>query len=155
MGVLIIVLAYQLVILPVAYVKVFFHKFALVVNNPQGVGSKSRSNRLGYAVFFAFVGPFILVANYFVDIYWFFKHVYMTEAQVDGEDSSQKGLKKSVDRKTFKKMLQYFVHWDDDYKLRAKQLVLQKEVCQEIREHLGVQLAIEDMVMGRNPLPEP
>lgn len=79
LGVLLIFLAYQLFILPVAYVKMFFHKFALVVNNPQGVGAKSKSNRLGYAVLWTFVGPFILMANYFVDIYWFFKHVYLTE----------------------------------------------------------------------------
>lgn len=45
-----------------------------------------------------FAGPFIFMVNYFVDIYWFFKHIYMTEVQIDGENASQKGLEKSVDR---------------------------------------------------------
>lgn len=52
-------------------------------------------------------------------------------------------------------MLNYFVNWDDDQKLKSKQLVLQRDVCMEIREHLNVQVAIQDMIMGKNPAPEP
>lgn len=68
---------YQAIILPFAYVKLFFHKFALVIKNPTGIGAKTRSNRFSYAILFMFAGPFILLINAFVDIFWFLRHLYM------------------------------------------------------------------------------
>ena len=75
-------LAWEILILPFAYVKVVFHKFALIVNNPQGAGAKSSSDRLGYAIFFIFAGPFILALDSIVDCFWFIAHVYKTDLDV-------------------------------------------------------------------------
>lgn len=112
---LVLFVAYTIVILPLAYVKMVFHKFALVVRNPQGVGAKSKSDRLGYAVFFLVFGLLILSINCLFDIFWFLRHVYLSEEEIDKAPLKEKGLMtNSVDRRTFKKMLDYFVKWDEE-----------------------------------------
>ena len=73
---MIIFSVYQVLILPISYAKTVGHKFALMVKNPTGKGSKTASNRLGYAVFFLAFGLPILAANSVVDIYWFLIHLY-------------------------------------------------------------------------------
>jgi len=73
---LIIFSVYQVLILPISYAKTVGHKFALMVKNPTGKGSKTASNRLGYAVFFLAFGLPILAANSVVDIYCFLIHLY-------------------------------------------------------------------------------
>jgi len=73
---------YQVAVLPLAYIKTVGHKFALMVKNPKGTGSKSTSDRFGYAVFFLFLGPLILALDCLVDIYWFIKHTYMTDLDI-------------------------------------------------------------------------
>lgn len=103
-----IFIAYQFVILPFAYVKVVFHKFALVVNNPKGIGSKTKSNRFGYAILFMFIGLFILTINCFFDIFWFVKHLYLKEHEIDSSIHAKNETTKSVRRSVLKTMLGYF-----------------------------------------------
>ena len=73
---------YQLCMLPFAYIKLVFHKFALVVRNPQGTGAKSTSDRFGYALFFLVAGVFILILDCIVDAYWFIKHTYKSDLDI-------------------------------------------------------------------------
>ena len=78
-GSLIIFIFYQALILPLSYMKVVGHKFALVIKNPQGAGAKTSSDRFGYAVFFALVGFFLLSFAAIADVYWFVKHIFKTD----------------------------------------------------------------------------
>jgi hypothetical protein len=77
-----IFIVYQALILPISYLKVCGHKFALVVKNPQGTGAKTTSDRFGYAMFFVFIGPFLLSLAAIVDVYWFIKHTFKTDLDV-------------------------------------------------------------------------
>jgi hypothetical protein len=73
---------YQVLILPLCYIKIVVHKFALVIKNSSGAGAKTHSNRFGYAVFFIVLGPLILVIDSIFDIYWFILHMYKTDLDV-------------------------------------------------------------------------
>jgi hypothetical protein len=77
-----IFIAYQFLILPFCYLKTVGHKFALMVKNPKGAGAKSTSNRFGYAIYFLILGPFILLMDSIIDIFWFLIHLYKTDLDV-------------------------------------------------------------------------
>ena len=70
---------YQILILPLSYIKMVGHKFALILKNPQGTGSKSTSNRFGFAIFFLVFGLLILSLDCLVDIFYFIFHTYKTD----------------------------------------------------------------------------
>jgi hypothetical protein len=72
----------QIVLLPLCYVKILFHKFALVIKNPKGAGQKAVSDRFGYAVWWLLVGIIILLINCVFDSYWFVKHLFMLDLDV-------------------------------------------------------------------------
>jgi hypothetical protein len=108
---LILFIAYQIVILPLVYVKVLGHKFALIINNPQGAGAKTQSDRFGYAIFFMVFGLFILAMDSIADIYWFLRHTYKTDLDMVTKQKRETrgyGITNSINRRTFKKMLHYF-----------------------------------------------
>ena len=77
---------YQVIILPFTYVKMVFHKWALL-KAPKGMGSASFLDRALQAILFMILGPIALVLNVLVDIFWFLIHVY------------KKDLDKSVTKK--------------------------------------------------------
>lgn len=74
-------LVYQIIIFIPCYLKVVGHKWALVVNGPIGRGSVSPLDRAGQCVVFFAFGPFILLVTLFTDLYWFSKHVYITDLE--------------------------------------------------------------------------
>ena len=63
-------------ILPLAYIKVAGHKWALVIKAPKGSGSSSSADRAGQALLFLIFGPLILLGNAVTDSYWFIAHLY-------------------------------------------------------------------------------
>lgn len=110
-GSLVSFIIYQVVILPFVYVKMVFHKWALLVKAPKGMGSASFLDRAGKAVLFMLFGPIFLVANALVDIVWYLIHVY----KKDLDKTVTKRAKSEVEtelpeihRRTYKKMLRYF-----------------------------------------------
>lgn len=70
-------ITYSFCMIPICYIKVVGHKFALVIKNPQGYGSKTKSDRVGYAFYFLALGPFILMLDSLFDICYFIRHLYM------------------------------------------------------------------------------
>lgn len=145
---LIIFSVYQVLILPISYAKTVGHKFALMVKNPTGKGSKTASNRLGYAVFFLAFGLPILAANSVVDIYWFLIHLYKMDLdtlQKIKVQESKYGNKQGVNSKTFKKMLKYF---ELQSSREQKQITLQKDVSMDIRNYLDVDKGLRALVFG-------
>lgn len=97
--------------IPFAYIKLVFHKFALVVRNPQGTGAKSTSDRFGYALFFLVAGLPILMLDSIVDVYWFILHTYKSDLDIVAKQKQEDrgfGITNSINRRTFKKMLHYF-----------------------------------------------
>lgn len=98
-------------------------------------------------MFFVVFGPLILAVNCLFDIFWFLRHVYLSEEEIDKAPLKEKGLMtNSVDRRTFKKMLDYFVKWDEEPGKDQRQLALHKHVCEDIRDYLGVHEAIRQMI---------
>ena len=93
-------IGYNFAMIPICYVKVVGHKFALIIRNPQGYGSKTKSDRLGYTLYFLALGPFILFLDSVVDICYFIKHLYMDDlievAQQKLEDRGY-GITNSID----------------------------------------------------------
>lgn len=99
-----------------AYVKMVFHKWALLVKAPKGMGSASFLDRAGRALIFMILGPLLLIANAIVDIAWFLIHVY----KKDLDKTVTKRAKSEVEtelpeihRRTYKKMLRYFETQND------------------------------------------
>ena len=72
-------MVYQIIILPFCYIKIVGHKSLLIIKNPQGVGSKTKSDRAAYALFFAVFGLLILVLDMIVDMFWFLLHLFKTD----------------------------------------------------------------------------
>ena len=109
-------IAYQLVILPLAYLKVSGHKWALVVKAPKGDGSSSSLDRAGQAFLFQVIGPLLMSASIFTDIYWFVLHLY----KVDLDKSITKKSKAEevaelpeIHRRSYKLMIKYFGEQND------------------------------------------
>ena len=75
-GSLVCFIIYQVLILPFTYVKMVFHKWALLVKAPKGMGSASFLDRAARAIGFMILGPVALVLSAIVDIVWFLIHVY-------------------------------------------------------------------------------
>jgi hypothetical protein len=70
---------YQIIILPFCYIKIVAHKSLLIIKNPQGVGSKTKSDRAAYALFFVVFGLLILALDMVVDTFWFLLHLFKTD----------------------------------------------------------------------------
>jgi hypothetical protein len=110
-GSLLIFIFYQGLILPISYLKVCGHKFALVIKNPQGAGAKTASDRFGYAVYFMLIGFFLLSFAAIADVYWFVRHIFKTDLDIVAQQKQESrgfGITNSINRRTFKKMLHYF-----------------------------------------------
>ena len=75
-GSLVCFIIYQVIILPFTYVKMVFHKWALLVKAPKGMGSASFLDRAARAIGFMLFGPIALVLSAIIDIVWFLIHVY-------------------------------------------------------------------------------
>ena len=109
---LILFIVYSFAMIPLCYIKMVGHKFALIINNPQGYGSKTKSDRLGYAIYFIILGPIILFLDSIVDIIFFLRHIYMDAEEIEvGQQKVEDrgyGETNSIDQRTFKKMLDYF-----------------------------------------------
>lgn len=147
-SVLLLFVAYQAVMLPLCYIKVVGHKFALMVKNPQGTGAKSTSDRFAYAVFFIFCGPFILLFDGIVDTFWFLFHLYKTDLDIVAKQKKENkgfGITSSINRRTFKKMLHYF---ELQTSSEMQQIALQKDVAMDIRDYLNVEAGIHAMIYG-------
>lgn len=69
-------IAYNIALIPIAYLKLFFHKMIMIM-----VYSKSfrvsRADKFMYFVLFSALGLFILTINAIVDIYYFIKHLLL------------------------------------------------------------------------------
>lgn len=110
-------IAYQILILPVVYIKMLGHKWALIAKAPIGKGSSSTCDRFGQWWFFLMFGPIFLVGNFLVDHYWYIVHVF--ESDLDRSESSKAFIAKfnqqypEITRRTYKKLLQYFGHTNE------------------------------------------
>jgi len=113
--VLTLFILYTIAILPLAYLKIVGHKFALMVKGPTGTGSVTTLDRFGSAVLFFLIGPYILIMNAVVDIFWFIAHVY----KMDLDKTEHKNVfrysrttdeadRMPLHRRTYKKMFKYF-----------------------------------------------
>lgn len=135
-----------MVILPFCYLKLIGHKWALIVKAPQGRGSLSSIDRVGQFMLFLLVGPLFLVGNVIVDNVWFFVHLY--NQNLDRSNSSKAFIGSEnindteIHRRTYKKMLEYFRHANE-------QLVLQKQVITDIRKYLDVEEGLRCLIWGK------
>ena len=136
---------YQILIMPVVYVKMIFHKWALLVKAPKGMGGATFCDRAGKAILFMLFGPLILVLNALVDIVWFLIHIYKKD--LDKTVTKTKGKQEAealpeIHRRTYKKIQEYFEKQND-------QLVLQKTIAEDLRSFLDVDEGIRCMIYGK------
>jgi hypothetical protein len=137
--------AYQLIILPFAYLKICGHKWALMVHAPRGKGSSSTLDRAGQALLFMILGVLILVLNLIVDTWWFVSHLYKTnlDKTITKKEKQEVSLElPEIHRITYKKMLAYFSVQND-------QLVLEKSVALDLRKYLDVDEALRCKIYGK------
>ena len=93
-----------------------FHKWALVVKAPKGMGSASFCDRAGKAFVFILVGPILLTFNALIDIPWFLTHVYKKDLDktiVKRAKSEAETELPEIHRRTYKEMLAYFEKQND------------------------------------------
>ncbi len=77
-GALLLFIVYNILLLPVSYVKLFFHKLVMIF-----VYSKSyrvsRADKFIVLIVFTFFGPFLLILNAIVDVRYFLRHLWMRD----------------------------------------------------------------------------
>ena len=139
----------QVALLPLCYVKILAHKFALVVKNPKGFGQKAVSDRFGFAIFWLIFGIIILLINCFVDSYYFVKHLLYLNLDVavakQKKEDRGLGINKGIGRGVFKQMLIYF---DLETGADKQKIALQKDVSRDLREYLDIEKSIVDIILG-------
>lgn len=144
-------MVYQILILPLAYLKVAGHKWALVVKAPRGKGSSSSLDRAAQALIFLFFGPLIMTLNIVVDLYWFVKHLYkmdLDKSVIKKTKAEEVAELPEIHRLTYKKMLKYFGEQND-------QLVLSRHVSEDLRKYLDVDEGIRCLIFGKpSQIPE-
>jgi hypothetical protein len=95
-------IAYNIVLLPFTYVKMFFHKLVMIM-----VYSKafrvSRADKFMNFVVFIFMGPFFLIMNMLYDIILFIKHLLLQDVF--------KTKHKTSDQQIAKENLQFVAHY--------------------------------------------
>ena len=109
-------IVYQVVILPFVFLKMVFHKWALLVKAPKGMGSSSFCDRAGKALIFMIFGIILLVLNAIIDIVWFLIHVYKKDLDKTITKRSKSEVEEElpeIHRRTYKKMLRYFETQND------------------------------------------
>ena len=96
-------------LLPLCYVKMVGHKWALMIKAPTGQGSMTTLDRAGAALLFMIFGPVLLILAAFVDSFWYVAHVYKRDLDktIHGEERS-KDDPPELNRRVFKKMREYF-----------------------------------------------
>ena len=147
---LLIFIAYTIVIMPFAYVKIVGHKFALMVKGPSGTGSITSLDRFGNGILFLFIGPILVVFSAIVDIFWFISHTYKMDLDKTETKHTYQGKytnteddeRKPLHRRTYKKMFKYFETQND-------QLVQLKDVAEDLRDYFDVFEGIRCMVFGK------
>ena len=142
---IVIFVAYQVVILPFAYLKVVGHKWALVIKAPKGKGSSSSLDRAGQALIFMLFGFLIMSVNIITDIYWFVMHLYKMDLDktITKKSKAEEIMElPQINRRSYKKMLKYFGEQND-------QLVLQRHVAEDIRKYLDVDEGIRCLIFGK------
>ena len=118
--------SYSFALLPVTYVKMFFHKMVMIF-----VYSKSyrvsRADKFMLWIFFAIVGPVRLLANVLVDLVAFLQHCTLQDLPKTKVQIREKPLTK----KTIQMAAAYFKH-------RRERLIVFKQAAGELRDQLSI-----------------
>lgn len=122
----IVFIAYNFLLMPIAFVKVFFHKMVMIF-----IYSKSyrvnRADKFMLWIFFAIIGPIRLFLNCITDILAFLKHCVLSDL---------KKTKVSIrDHPLSKDALVMIVKY---LKERNERMVPFKQVAAETRDHMGI-----------------
>ena len=117
---------YNIVLLPLSALKIFFHKMIMIF-----VYSKShrvtRADKFMLWILFAVVGPFRLVANVLLDMVVFLKHCTLTNLKKNKVQIRDKPLAK----KSLVMLSKYFV-------ARNERMIPFKQVAAEVRDQMSV-----------------
>mmetsp|Transcript_22877 Transcript_22877/g.28427 ORF Transcript_22877/g.28427 Transcript_22877/m.28427 type:complete len:322 (+) Transcript_22877:1220-2185(+) len=117
---------YNFILLPITYVKMFFHKMIMIF-----VYSKSyrvsRADKFMLWIFFAIVGPFRLLSNVLVDLFAFLHHATLHDIPKTKVQIREKPLTKQ----TIRMAAAYFKH-------RRERLIVFKQAAGELRDQLSI-----------------
>jgi hypothetical protein len=125
-GTTIVFIIYNILLIPLCYVKLWWHKLIMVY-----VYSKSyrvsRADKFITFCFFWVFGPVTLSINTFTDVYYFLRHLWVKDIFKTQHRSNHQLLSK----KTIDLVTRYF-------KTKNDKIISYKEVATEIRNYLGV-----------------
>lgn len=126
---------YNLIIWPVAYLKLIPHKFALIFKKNVACTGNA-SNRVGSFILMLAIGPIILFLNIIVDCYYFIWHLYSKD--LERVDESIKHIP-DMSLKTYHKLYTYLESNPSPYMAYEK-------VANDIRDELEVLTSIRQML---------
>ncbi|CAI2363473.1 unnamed protein product [Moneuplotes crassus] len=132
----ILFIVYNILILPLAYLKLIPHKFALIFKK-EVTHSGNTANRVGSFVLILVFGLFILALNFCVDTYYFVIHLYKTDLERIDEGDINKIPDMSM--RTYKKLFHYLEKHKTPY-------LPFEQVASGFREELEVMPAIRQML---------
>ena len=113
---------YNVALLPITYVKMFFHKMIMIF-----VYSKSyrisRADKFMLWIMFAVIGPFRLLANVIIDLFAFLKHCTLQDLKKTKVQIREKPLHKNTIRMA-----------SDYFKQRSERVITFKQAAGELRD---------------------
>lgn len=127
---LLIFIGYNIVLWPLAYLKLFFHKLIMIMTYSKSF-RVSRADKFAYFVLWVIFGFPILIANSAIDVYFFVKHMLMRDLYKPAHKTSDQ----LIDMDTLKQVERYF-------KERNEKMMPYKQIAIQIREKLDLMSCI-------------
>lgn len=118
--------AYNIALLPVTALKLFFHKMIMIFIYSKSV-RMSRADKFMLWILFVVVGPFRLVSNVLLDMVAFLRHSTLQ----DLKKTKVKISKKTMTKKNLVELSEYF-------QKRNERLIPFKQVAAEIRDQMSI-----------------
>ena len=117
---------YNIALLPVTALKLFFHKMIMIFIYSKSV-RMSRADKFMLWILFAVVGPFRLVANVILDMIAFLRHCTL---------QNLKKTKVKISRKNMTK--KNLVELNDYFQKRNERMIPFKQVAAEVRDQMNI-----------------
>ena len=125
---------YNIALLPVTALKLFFHKMIMIFIYSKSV-RMSRADKFMLWILFAVVGPFRLIANVVLDMIAFLRHCTL---------QNLKKTKVKISRKNMTK--KNLVELNDYFQKRNERMIPFKQVAAEVRDQMNIFQKINHML---------
>ena len=125
-GALLVFIVYNIVLLPVCYIKLWFHKMIMIYTYSKDY-RVSRADKFFVFVIFVIVGPFTLALNCITDNYYFIRHLWLK----DLIKTKHKTSDQQISNHNLVLVCSYF-------KAKQEKVIPYKEAAIQIRAQMGL-----------------